>query len=76
MAHEQCWEFMKCGREKNGSCPAITQNAGRSCWLVSGTLCGGKVEGRFAKEIRSCMLCDFYIHALCDFYTKIKRDKH
>jgi methyl-accepting chemotaxis protein len=35
-------------------------NAGRSCWKVSGTLCGGKVQGTFAQKSQSCVNCDFY----------------
>ncbi len=26
-------------------------NAGRSCWVVTGTLCRGEVQGTFAKKI-------------------------
>ncbi|HEX8948436.1 MAG TPA: hypothetical protein VF790_05710 [Dissulfurispiraceae bacterium] len=63
MAKTQCWEYMKCGREKNSSCPAVAQYAGRSCWLVAGTLCGGKVQGTRAQQIQNCKLCDFYMKA-------------
>lgn len=57
----QCWEFMKCGRDKDKSCTAVTQSAGRACWLVAGTLCGGKVQGTHAEKIASCKNCEFYI---------------
>lgn len=57
----QCWEFKKCGHEKDNKCPAVIQHAGRSCWLVAGTLCGGKVQGDFAQKIDSCKACEFYI---------------
>jgi hypothetical protein len=53
-----------------GVCPAVQekrlagahdgQNAGRSCWVVAGTLCGGKVQGTFAKKYEHCENCDFY----------------
>ncbi len=62
----QCWEFKKCGHEKDGKCPAITQHAGRSCWLVAGTLCGGKATGVFAQKIGDCTQCEFYIQGLCE----------
>ena len=55
-----------------GICPAATEkrmdgvhggiNAGRACWLVSGTLCDGEVQGTFAHKDGSCTLCDFYKH--------------
>jgi hypothetical protein len=35
-------------------------NAGRACWVVAGTLCGGKVQGSFAKKYENCEKCDFY----------------
>lgn len=57
-----CWEFKKCGREITGDCAAVKKNAGRICWLVAGTMCGGEPQGSFAKKIRNCRLCDFYLH--------------
>ncbi len=35
-------------------------NAGRACWVVAGTLCGGIVQGSFAKKYEHCEKCDFY----------------
>jgi len=56
---------------EQGVCPAAIntthngknagKNAGRYCWKVAGTLCGGKAEGTFARIIRNCSTCDFYI---------------
>jgi len=36
------------------------QNAGRACWVVIGTLCGGAVQSEFADKLGNCMKCDFY----------------
>lgn len=36
------------------------RNAGRSCWIVAGTLCKGSVQGTFAQKYQSCEQCDFY----------------
>lgn len=36
------------------------KNAGRACWVVAGTLCGGKVQGTFATKVGNCMACEFY----------------
>jgi hypothetical protein len=36
------------------------KNAGRACWGVTGTLCGGKTQGSFASKMANCMECDFY----------------
>ncbi|HLJ50825.1 MAG TPA: hypothetical protein VKU01_32665 [Bryobacteraceae bacterium] len=35
-------------------------NGGRLCWSLTGTLCGGKVQGSFAQKLVNCMECDFY----------------
>ena len=53
-----------------GVCPAAmdeTSNginggscAGRICWAVGGTFCGGKVQGSFAKKLLDCIACDFF----------------
>lgn len=52
-----------------GICPAATDttchginggtNGGRICWVLSGTFCGGKVQGTFAQKQTTCMACDF-----------------
>mgnify|MGYP001603496991 CR=1 FL=1 len=53
-----------------GECPAATdascngqnggKNAGRICWAVAGTCCGGRVQGTTAQKELSCMTCDFF----------------
>ncbi len=53
-----------------GLCPASTETrldgmnhgtkAGRACWYVAGTLCGGKVQGMFATKLANCKNCEFY----------------
>jgi hypothetical protein len=61
-----CWEFRKCGRERGGSkaaelgvCSAYP-DFGKCCAHVSGTLCGGQVQGTYAEKLRNCMACDYY----------------
>ncbi len=53
-----------------GVCPAAVddrlqgihggKNAGRACWVMAGTLCGGKVQGTFAQKYSNCEVCDFF----------------
>lgn len=53
-----------------GVCPAASEerldgvhegrNAGRACWVVAGTYCGGQAQGTFAQKITSCMECEFF----------------
>ncbi len=54
-----------------GVCPTFTEtkyngqndskNAGRCCWMVAGTLSGGTVQGTYAKKLKNCNQCEFYI---------------
>lgn len=62
-----CWEVINCGREIGGKlgekgdvCPAANPLEGRACWVVSGTLCNGKVQGSFAQKIIDCRKCHFF----------------
>jgi hypothetical protein len=53
-----------------GVCPAALeirthginsgQNGGRACWALTGTLCGGRVQGTFAMKLGNCIECEFY----------------
>jgi len=53
-----------------GVCPAATevrthgtnsgQNGGRACWALTGTLCGGQVQGTFAMKLGNCIGCEFF----------------
>ncbi len=54
-----CWEFKKCGKDETGDCPAYPKG-GRVCYLVAGTMCGGRVQGTYALKIHNCRECDFY----------------
>lgn len=57
----QCWEYMKCGRDKDATlkCPAYP-NFGRICWVMAGTFCEGKVQGTFAQKYEDCGKCEFF----------------
>ncbi|NOZ07885.1 MAG: hypothetical protein GXO91_03275 [FCB group bacterium] len=56
--------------EDLGVCPAAVEtkvdgvnhgkNGGRACWPLTGTFCGGVVQGSFAMKLTNCMACDFY----------------
>jgi len=53
-----------------GECSASTDDsyteyndgkrAGRYCWRVAGTFCGGSVQGVMASKIMNCIDCDFF----------------
>lgn len=58
------------GITEMGVCPAATDerlngvnggiNCGRACWVVAGTLCGGKSQGTYAAKMDTCLSCEFY----------------
>lgn len=53
---KRCWEIKGCQKE---TCPAYTNKDFR-CWLMVGTLCGGKVQGEFAKKYETCFECEVF----------------
>ncbi|MDD5287129.1 MAG: GGDEF domain-containing protein [Desulfuromonadaceae bacterium] len=55
-----CCEKKNCAEK---SCPAYMQKNCR-CWLVAGTMCGGEIQGIFAKKYRSCTECEIYRDAV------------
>lgn len=57
-----CWEFKKCGRDRTHDCPAVTENSGKMCWLVAGTMCGGETQGTFVEKAGNCKRCNFYAY--------------
>ncbi len=54
-----------------GVCPAATnkesdgylggRGGGRACIYLTGTLCGGKVQGSYATKQANCLKCDYYL---------------
>ena len=52
-----------------GTCPVTTNDeldgahggigAGRACWAVVGSLCGGKIQGTYAMKLKDCKKCAF-----------------
>ena len=57
-AKVNCWEYQKCGTEKE--CPAYPIY-GRLCFSVKGTLCRGEVQGDYQDKIKRCRSeCEFY----------------
>lgn len=41
-------------------------NAGRACWNIAGTFCGGEVQGTYASKQDTCAKCDFFQQVLRD----------
>lgn len=36
------------------------KNAGRACWVLSGTMCYGTIQETFAQKYKTCAECDFF----------------
>ncbi|MFA5802088.1 MAG: diguanylate cyclase [Thermoleophilia bacterium] len=53
---QTCWKVKNCNA---ADCPAYGKHNIR-CWLISGTFCGGEVQGQFAKKLESCSECEIY----------------
>jgi len=52
----RCWEIKGCRKE---TCLAYNDKDFR-CWLMVGTLCGGKVQGEFARKYETCFECEVF----------------
>jgi hypothetical protein len=69
-----------------GICPAATEksmdgihrgdNAGRTCWIIAGTFCGGKVQGSHAAKTENCTTCDFFNLVIKEEKTSIHDATH
>jgi len=49
---------------------------GRACWAIAGTLCGGKVQGKYAQKLGDCLKCDFHTfvrHQQREKYVKTRQ---
>jgi hypothetical protein len=68
---KRCGRFRGGEREQEfGVCPVTTEkrldtvhngdNAGRACWVVANSMCGGNIQGNFAQKFGNCTVCDFY----------------
>ena len=58
----RCWEAKHCNET---NCPAYKNEFGR-CWLIAGTMCGGKPQGKFVEKYNSCIECEVFQAAMGD----------
>lgn len=57
-----CWQELDCDKK---DCPVYGKEHAR-CWLIAGTFCRGQVQGKFAKKLHDCRLCEVYKMATGD----------
>ncbi len=53
-----CWEYLDC--RATDDCPAYHDH-GFDCFVVTGTLCWGEIQGDFDQKISDCRgMCRYY----------------
>ncbi|MEW6446882.1 MAG: methyl-accepting chemotaxis protein [Bacillota bacterium] len=57
---KNCWDYLNCPQNRKEKCPAYTQGAGRRCWRLPGTFCGGEVQGSIVEKLATCLKCEVY----------------
>lgn len=55
-----CWDFKNCPQDRKKGCLAFSEEAGKKCWLVTGTMCGGVEQKDMRTKIAKCRACEFY----------------
>ncbi len=69
--HTNCGRYPGGPRAKElGVCPVTVheelhgahggKNAGRACWVIAGSLCGGRIQGTYAQKLNNCWRCEFF----------------
>ncbi len=69
--HKNCGRYPGGPRAQElGICPVTVheelhgahggRNAGRACWVIAGSLCGGRIQGTYAQKLSNCWRCDFF----------------
>jgi len=53
-----CWDMKKCPPEEKEQCPAWEFQAGRLCWFINGTICGGAVQKGWKEKMKICRSCE------------------
>jgi diguanylate cyclase (GGDEF)-like protein len=62
-----CWETKECGKT---DCPSYKAENLR-CWQVSGTFCGGEVQGVFARKYGDCRKCEVFKNSISNRINSI-----
>ncbi len=52
----KCWEVFKCNKK---NCP-VYKSKKLECWLISGTHCHDKIQGKFLEKMEMCLECEVF----------------
>ncbi len=55
-----CWQVRNCAPEQKARCPAWEFDAGRFCWFISGTICGGEMHASWENKMAVCRSCPVF----------------
>lgn len=53
-----CWRIKRCPPARRRRCPAWEFRSGKWCWFITGTICEGKVQGKWQEKIKICRSCE------------------
>jgi DNA-binding XRE family transcriptional regulator len=59
-SQKPCWDVKNCPEERKEDCPAWEFRSGELCWLVSGSICDGAVQGDWAEKMKICKHCKVF----------------
>ena len=66
----RCWKSKNCEED---NCPAYKNECGR-CWLIAGTMCGGKAQGKFVEKYGFCTECKIFKDSIGDDRVRCLRE--
>lgn len=55
-----CWDIRKCPDSTRAVCPAWEFDAGKLCWFINGTICGGSVQKNWKEKMKICRSCTVF----------------
>ena len=56
-----CWVVKKCPKQRKQQCPAWEFQAGKLCWLITGTHCKGESHLNWEEKMTICRSCAIFI---------------
>ncbi|MBU0995825.1 MAG: helix-turn-helix transcriptional regulator [Proteobacteria bacterium] len=63
-SNKPCWEIKNCPDERKKTCPVFEFDAGKLCWMISGTLCEGHARKSWQEKMKICRQCKALIPVL------------
>jgi len=57
-----CWTIKKCPPNRKRMCPAWEFSAGKMCWFINGTICGGEPQKNWREKMDMCRQCEAFVY--------------